>query len=277
MFVWSVAPTYTSIASKKSLSFDSLGFNAWRNALSLIMLVPIALFAGFPHGVPLTNPIFQMYMVMGSVMGGVLGDTLLVYSISRAGAALAVPISYLYVVWVALIGYVVGRGGAEALLASFIAALGIWVVYYAPSTTRDPLGLSAALGSSLSWTIGLYSLDRAADKLMGIDPLYASVSMALLRSCYSLLALAYHGLKWYRGFREVVWETVAASISGYVIGYFALSAALVWLEAWLVGVILAGIPVVTAFLSKAMAGEAVSRRMFLGTILISVAIALAFR
>ncbi len=272
---WGLAPAFISRAVLTcGRRFSSLGFNGWRNLLTLPVLAPVAVVLGFPRGVPLDSPWFHFYVAAGSLAGSVLGDVLLTYSIAVSGASRAVPVAYLYVVWSALLDYLTepGSGKTAVLAASLLAAVGVWVAYGGGASVRK--GLLAALGSSVAWTAGLYGFDAAASMVRG-GALVSAASIALVRAFYASIVLLPYTVRWRECVARVADDLAAATLIGYVLGYFALSAAVTLLPLGVSAVTLAGVPVAALLASRLLAHEWVKARTVVGAALVALAIALS--
>ncbi len=270
VLMWSIAPALASRASaKRGESFDSKSFNAWRVFFSLLATSPLAFLYGFPFNVPWLDIVFEVGVIIGGVLSTVLGDTLFVYTVSRLGASLAIPLAYLFVIWSALVDYQLGRTSIHVLLAAFIAIAGIWLSF-SGSGKRDKKGFAAGLATSLIWAASIYGYDYALAVLQentALDPLAASIVIGEVRSIYSLLVMIpFLSLTKVRG---VVGEALLSSLAGYVIGAYAFIASLAFLAPSIVSIGLALTPLVTQFAANRVAAETLNLRLVGGAALVT--------
>ncbi len=272
--MWSLAPSLASRAAVKAgRKFDSRVFNAWRVVVAATATLPFALYYGFPFHVPWSDPVFEAGVIVGGVLSTVVGDTLFVYSVSRIGASLAIPVAYLFLIWSALIDYATGRVGWIVLVSSGLGLAGIWLAF-SGSRGRDWAGLVAALATSLIWAASLYGYDYAVEAATraGLDVVGGSILIGEVRAIYSLVLMTpYLRLNPIRG---VVWETVLSSMTGYVVGALAFIASLAFLAPSIVSIGLALTPMATQAAATLLAGEKLEPRVVLGAGLVSASIAI---
>ncbi len=272
---WSIAPSLVSRLSSRDPTLDPLSFNAWRMLFALLILLPLSLPYGFPLNVPWLDPIFELGIIVGGVLSTVTGDTAFVYAVSRIGASVAVPVSYLFVVWSALVDVILGFAPITVVLASILSITGVWLVEKG-SRQRDVKGLLAALIASIVWTAGNYGYKAAvtiASSMQG-GTLGGSIIVATVRAIYTIIVLAPVYRKW--DVKRGLLETVGASLAGYVIGALAYIAALNLLPVSLVSIGLSLNPVIIQAMAAVIASERVNRRMVTGASLVSAGIALAY-
>lgn len=273
VLMWSLAPSYVSKASRR-IDVDAATFNAWRILFASLITLPLALYYGFPWRIPWLNPWFELGVFIGGVLSTVVGDTLFVYSVSKMGASIAIPLAYLFVIWSALIDYFMGYEGWIVLPAAFIAVAGIWASY-AGFFRSEAKGLLATIAASIIWAASLYGYDYAMGVLVasGMPPLASSIVIAELRALYSVAAFTPYLARLSR-IRLVIGEVLASSITGYVLGSITFIAALGFLAPSIVSLGLALTPMTTQFVSRLVAGEEYSRRAILGSILVGFSISI---
>ncbi len=268
---WSLAPVIVSRAAARE-RLDPLAFNGWRMLVAAAATLPLAvLLEGFPWRVPWLDPWFQLGVWLGGVAGSIFGDSLFVYSVSLVGAGVAMPVSYLFVLWTALADYAAGRAGPLVLAAAVLAVSGVALVSTGGGG-RDAVGrvrlrgVAAAVGASLIWAGSMYAYQAALERA-------GPLSVAEARAAFMAAVLAPWMLRW-RGWRRVLPELVSSSMLGYVVGSIAFLYALALMPASVVGVGLAGSPVLSQLLSPRLAGERLTPRLLAGGLLVAAAVAL---
>jgi len=266
---WSLAPSIVSRASLHA-SIDPLAFNGWRMLIAALVTLPLAVvFEGFPFNVPWLNMMFEIGVWFGGVFSSIVGDGFFVYSVSRLGASIAMPVSYLFIMWTGIIDYVRGYAGSEVLAASLIAFIGAALVSSSSGGRgrSEPLGVLAAVAASLIWAGSMYAYKLALA--------YAGfLSVAEARALYMVVVLAPLMAKWRGQLLLVAGDVVASALLGYVTGAIAFLKALEILDASLVAIGLAVTPVATQALSYKMADEKLTPRLLTGTVLIAIAVVL---
>ena len=268
---WSLAPVFISRASSRK-RLDPVVFNAARMLFAMLILVPLAYLAeGFPYKSPWLSPEFEAGVWIGGVFSTVVGDTLFVYSVSVVGASIALPVSYLFIIWSALYDYLTGSIGSRVLVAAGLAFLGVWLVAR-DSTSKDKRpgivlrALLAAIGTSLVWAVSMYAYKLA----MSVSGEY---SVAAARSIATVLILLPYVVR-IRELRGVLLDTFLSSFFGYFFGTITFLVALGLLPASIVGIGIALTPFVTQLLSIPLAREKPGLATIIGGLLLGVAIAL---
>ena len=272
---WSLAPSVISRASLRA-PIDPLGFNGWRMLVAALFTLPLAVvLEGFPWRVPWLDPVFEAGVWLGGVVASVVGDGLFVFSVSRVGASVALPAAYLFVVWTGLVDYLLGRiGGVAALgvmVGGLLALAGIVVVSLSGGGrgVRDPVGVGAAVATSLVWGGSMYAYQAALSRA-------GPLSVAEARAVFMVAVLVPWMLRWGRRWLRVVWaETLASGFLGYFLGAVAFLEALRLMPASVVAVGLAATPVLTQLASGRVAGEEVNQRLLAGGLLVAAGIAAA--
>lgn len=271
---WSLAPVFISRAAQRKKPMSPLVFNAVRMLFAMTILVPIAcLLEDFPRDTPWLNPRFELGVWIGGVFSTVVGDTLFVYSVSVVGASIALPISYLFVIWSTLYDYIRGLVGSEVLVAAGLAFIGVWLVSHSAHDDRRqrqprPLmvAIAAAIGTSIVWTISMYAYKAA----MSVSGEY---SIAAARSIATVLVLLPYVLR-VKELKGVLTDAFISSFFGYFFGTVTFLVALGLLPASIVGIGIALTPFITQLLSIPLAHENVEVETVIGGIILSVAIAL---
>jgi len=251
-----------------------LVFNAARMLFAMIILVPMAyLLEGFPLDTPWFSLRFELGVWIGGVFSTVIGDTLFVYSVSVVGASIALPISYLFVIWSALYDYLRGVVGGKVLVAAGLAFIGVWLVSRsARNDAKDEqaknatLPIMAAIGTSLVWAVSMYAYKAA----MSVSGEY---SVAAARSVATVAILLPYVLR-VKELEGVLIDTFISSFFGYFFGTVTFLVALGLLPASIVGVGIALTPFVTQLLSIPLAREKVGAETIIGGIVLAIAIAL---
>ena len=271
---WSLAPVFVSRAARRKGNMSPLVFNAARMLFAMIILVPMAyLLEGFPLDTPWFSLRFELGVWIGGVFSTVIGDTLFVYSVSVVGASIALPISYLFVIWSALYDYLRGVVGGKVLVAAGLAFIGVWLVSRsARNDAKDEqaenaaLPIMAAIGTSLVWAVSMYAYKAA----MSVSGEY---SVAAARSVATVAILLPYVLR-VKELEGVLIDTFISSFFGYFFGTVTFLVALGLLPASIVGVGIALTPFVTQLLSIPLAREKVGAETIIGGIVLAIAIAL---
>ncbi|ABM80408.1 DMT family transporter [Hyperthermus butylicus] len=270
---WALAPAVISRASSKT-SIDPWAFNGWRMLVALAATAPLAwLWEGFPYTTPWLDLVFQLGVIVGGVVSTLAGDSLYVYSISRVGASVAMPVSYLFVIWTALYDYASGAIGPLALAAAALALTGVWLIATSRGGRADVaererlLAVLAALIASFVWTVSMYAYDAALKRA-------GYLTVASVRAAYSVAVLAPVMARWSAA-RLVAGEIVVAGLLGYVTGGIAFLYALTLLPVSIVSIGIALTPVLTQLLSSILASEKLTTRLIAGGLLVLTGLVLA--
>lgn len=270
---WSLAPAIVSRASLKVEQVNPWAFNGWRMLIAALATIPLAyVYEGFPLTTPWLDPVFELGVWLGGVFATILGDGLFVYSVSRIGAGIAMPISYLFVIWTSLYDYFRGMAGENVLLAAALALAGIWLVSTSsggrPSPPRYRLSaIAAAIATSFIWGASMYAYQAALEKA-------GYLSVASARAIFTVLVLLYPILTW-RDASRVAVEIAASSLLGYVVGALAFLVALSLMPASIVAIGLALSPITTQLIVAPIAKERIEQRLLVGGALITAALILA--
>lgn len=271
---WSLAPAIVSRASLKVRHIDPWAFNGWRMLVAALATIPLAYaYEGFPLTTPWLDLVFELGVWLGGVLGTILGDGLFVYSVSRIGASIAMPISYLFVIWTSLYDYIRGEAGVSVLFAAALALVGIWTVSTSrggrpalPHRNRLP-AIAAAIATSLIWGASMYAYQAALDRA-------GYLSVASARAVFTVLVLLRPILLW-KDARYIAVEIVTSSLLGYVVGALAFLVALSLMPASIVAIGLALSPITTQLVVAPVAKEHIEPRLLLGGALITIALILA--
>ncbi|BES82476.1 DMT family transporter [Pyrodictium abyssi] len=271
---WSLAPAIVSRASLKVERVNPWAFNGWRMLIAALATIPLAyVYEGFPLTTPWLDPVFELGVWLGGVFATILGDGLFVYSVSRIGAGITMPISYLFVIWTSLYDYFRGMAGENVLLAAALALAGIWIVSTSsggrpsPSRRYRLSAIAAAIATSFIWGASMYAYQAALEKA-------GYLSVASARAIFTVLVLLYPILTW-RDASRVAVEIAASSLLGYVVGALAFLVALSLMPASIVAIGLALSPITTQLIVAPIAKERIEQRLLVGGALITAALILA--
>jgi DME family drug/metabolite transporter len=267
---WTIAPTIVSRASLEE-KIDALAFNGWRMLVALLATFPLAvLVEGFPHSTPWLNAEFQTGVWVGGVVGSIVGDSLFIYSVTRVGASVALPASYLFILWTSLYDYYAGIAGSRVLIGAILAILGVIVVARSGGGRRggDIHGIIAAVLASLVWATSMYAYQLALAKA-------GYLSVAEVRAMFMTIVLLPVMLRWVEGLKKLVTEVIVTGMLGYVIGALAFLKALELMPASTVAIGLALTPVLTQATASLYASEKLTPKLLLGGGLVSLGIGVA--
>lgn len=204
---------------------DAITLNAMQYGFAAVFFVTIALLAGRAADV-LVSPIGSLaWVVGGSMIGMIAGDTLYVHSLARCGVARAFPITSSLYMFFAYLGAVLLLGepvGWSAALGGVIIAGGISLITLASAQhgtdvaastylgTREWLGL---IGTSFFWSIATMMLRVG---MLNLDAVPANTVRLPVVALVLLVASVAHQ----RGprFAQYGWRPVAATAGSASIG-----------------------------------------------------------
>ncbi|ADI31241.1 DMT family transporter [Staphylothermus hellenicus] len=262
--IWSLSP---GLISRYGKGTDATTLNMLRGlhavfVLFLIFHLTINERWFVPEG------IFIVYI--SAFFGPLLGDTLYIYSIKHIGGGNAVSISYTYIFFAQLYSYLLygEQLRIQLILGSFIAIIGVYLVYSGQKNDIKITGFIAALGAALSWGMGA-TLSKLA--LNYGDP----VTIALLRNLsttISLLPITYNSAKKVFLDKEIQITAFITGGIGFGVGMTLFLTAIntIGVSATVLATSLT--PVLGRILAKFIAGEKPSPKTYLGTIITSTGI-----
>lgn len=200
----------------------------------------------------------------------VLGDSLYFYAIHKVGGSVAAPLAYTYVVMAQYFAYVLGEEVTYWLVASsLLVVLGVGLLSRGGEVRLSPLGLAAAIGAALLWSLGITAIKLAT--LGGVHP----VAVAYLRALSAAAVLgAYLAVR--RKIRLVKSVKFAfASVLDLGVGsaLFAFSIDRVGLA--VATILVAVSPLVAQTYAKASGTESLTVLQIAGGVVIFLAVALA--
>ncbi len=272
---WSLTPGVISRAAAKT-RVNPLAFNGWRMLVAALATFPFALLLeGFPYTTPWLDPVFEAGVWLGGVAASIFGDGLFVYSVSVVGASIALPVSYLFLVWTGLYDYSRGVAGPGVLLGAALALGGIAAIASSEPAREAPVSrgekakaLLAALATSFIWGGSMYAYQAALSRA-------GFLSVAEARALFMVAVLLPLMTRW-REWRLVATEIAVSGLLGYVIGAAAFLETLKLMPASAVAVGIAATPVLTQASSSRLAGEKLGSRLLLGGLLVAAGFAIAY-
>lgn len=223
------------------------------------------------------NTVIVVYIGISSLLVLAVGDTLYFIGLRSAGVATTVPIAYSYSIFVAIISTVFLRESLTApiLLGTVAVVLGVWLVASragndAKKQKIQKLGVLAALGTSLCWACGLTLFKVVLGKT---DPFVLSfVRMLFLLPTLGLFTLLSSGTR--SSFRNITRSSIFTVFLGGLIAlgvgdtflYIGLEIA----KASVVAPLSSTTPLFAAFIAILFLNERVSKRVVVGTLLVTV-------
>jgi DME family drug/metabolite transporter len=142
--IWALTPIYYRVYLGK---FDLLTLNFVRTTVGAAALLFPAIFFGF-------NQTLFLAMVSGVVTLAV-GDSLFLVAIREAGASIAAPVVYTYVLLIQLTASFVGESVPFInIISALLIILGILLLSRGGGGKPKFRGIAVALGASLVWTVG---------------------------------------------------------------------------------------------------------------------------
>ncbi|ABN69804.1 protein of unknown function DUF6, transmembrane [Staphylothermus marinus F1] len=262
--IWSLSP---GLISRYGKGVDAITLNMLRSLHAVFVLFFIFLLTindrwFVPEGI--------LIVYISAFFGPLLGDTLYIHSIKHIGGGNAVSISYTYIFFAQLYSYLLygEQLRIQLILGSFIAIIGVYLVYSGQRNDIKIIGFLAALGAALSWGMGA-TLSKLA--LNYGDP----VTIALLRNLsttISLLPITYNSVKKVFLDKEVQITAFITGGIGFGIGMTLFLTAIntIGVSATVLATSLT--PVLGRILAKYIAGEKPSPKTYLGTIITSTGI-----
>jgi len=200
----------------------------------------------------------------------VVGDTLYFYAIHKVGGSVAAPIAYTYVVITQYFAYLLGESVTAWLAASSIlVVVGVALLTKGGPKALDPLGLAAAAGAALTWSLGITAIKLAT--VGGVHP--AAVAYIRALSAAALLGIYLAATKRLAVVKSKKFAAASALDLGAGSALFAFSIDYVGLAA--ATVIVATSPLVAQTYAKATGTEPLTPRQALGGVAIFIAVATA--
>lgn len=265
-FIWAVSPIYYR---GFLADFDALSFNFFRTSTgALVLLVPAIYYWGLP-GIG--------FAALSGVTALACGDTLFLLSIREAGASVAAPVVYTYVLMVQVVGAAFGQAIPYTnFAASLMVVAGVYVLSKGGGGNPRGKGIAFALAAALFWTVGqgFVQLSTSAGGSVVEVTFMRDASAAAALGLAFLLARGRrritHGLG-LRGYGVMAAVTVSDLVAGSALFVYSVSTLGVALT-----VILTSLsPALTQTLARALGKESPSGRDLAGGALIVAALILA--
>lgn len=142
--IWALSPIYYRVYLGK---FDLLTLNFIRTTVGAVgLLIPAVLF-GFNQSL--------FFAVLSGVVTLAVGDSLFLIAIREAGASIAAPVTYTYVLLIQLTASSLGESVPFTnVISAFLIILGIFLLSRGGQGRARFKGILIALGASLVWTVG---------------------------------------------------------------------------------------------------------------------------
>ena len=243
-------------------SAGAVGVNFSRLFYVSVLMWPVLLGVGEAGG------------VWAAVLSGVLtllaGDSLYFYAIHKVGGSVAAPVVYSYVVIAQYFALLLGERVTPLLFASSaLVVLGVALLARGGEVRMSPVGLAAAFGAALLWSLGMTAVKLAS--IQGVPP----AAIAYIRALSACVPLGAYLAA--RGRLRIVKSPAfaAASILDLGIGsaLFAFSVERVGLA--LATILVSVSPLITQLYARATGIEQITPRQTLGAVAIFVAVAIA--
>ncbi|MEM4792537.1 MAG: DMT family transporter [Pyrobaculum sp.] len=206
---------------------------------------------------------------LSGVVTLLLGDSLYFYAIHKVGGSVAAPVVYTYVIIAQYFALLLGERVTPLLfLSSALVVLGVALLARGGEERMSPVGLAAAFGATLLWSLGMTAVKLAS--LQGVPP----AAIAYIRALSACVPLGVYLAA--RGRLRVVKSPAfaAASILDLGVGstLFAFSVEKVGLA--ITTILVSMSPLVTQLYAKASGIEQITPRQALGAVAIFIAIAI---
>jgi len=118
------------------------------------------------------------------------GDTLFLFAVRRAGASVAAPLAYAYVVVSQHLAAAFGeRTPLQLLASSLLLVAGVALLARGGGSRRDAAGVAAALCASLLWALGMAAFKLAALEMsspLAVAHVRALAACAALGACMAV-------------------------------------------------------------------------------------------
>lgn len=238
--------------------------NLKRVSLAMLLSLPIMAFKWDTNG--------AAYSILSGVLGLGIGDSLYLYAILRAGASVAAPVAYTYVLLsqfaASLIGEAVGPG---LMLSAVLAFLGISSISLNErKEVSSPRGVAAAFLAGVSWMMSSIFIKKAS---VGEGAsVYAIAFFRLLGATFFLGTVSLlHFRKTGRvasSFKQGALPLAFVSFTDMFIGatLFALGISVLGVSRTVIFISLS--PVITVILARIFRLEQINRYKAIGTLLI---------
>ncbi len=142
--IWAMSPIYYRVYLGK---FDLLTLNFIRTTVGAAGLLIPALLFGFNQSL--------LFAVVSGVVTLAVGDSLFLVAIREAGASIATPVVYTYVLLIQLTASLVGESiPFTNIISALLICLGIFLLSRGGQGKPRIRGIMVALGASLVWTVG---------------------------------------------------------------------------------------------------------------------------
>lgn len=181
---WTVSSLLYKIGTQNASALDANTARALPTIGVLLLLT--VLLRGVNFSSDLTPSIVTIALLSG-VIGLAVGDTIYIFSIDRAGVARAVPVSAIYSLLTAIIGFAFFQVQFTryVLLGTTAVVLGLWLLTFQGKNTGGAskqlrIGILAALAAACVWSLSINLMNEA---LRQGDP----VEVNLLRSSALIL------------------------------------------------------------------------------------------
>jgi len=264
--IWAFSPIYYRGFLEK---FDVVSFNLLRTAAATAVLAVPALYFWNTAGLGLA--------VVSGVVTLTCGDSLFFLSIREAGASVAAPVVYVYVLMIQIVGVALGQLVPYTnLMAAFMVLAGVYGLSRGGDGKPRGKGIALATSAAVFWTIGQELIQASTDA----GGNFLAVTFA--RNAAAALAL---GLVFLATRRRRMWPSgLGVQSYGFILffmlGDLVLGSVLFVYSISTVGVALTVIltslsPLLTQVFSRALGKESPSLLDFAGGILIVGALVLA--
>jgi len=280
-FSWALA----AVLYRKALAgfSDPWITNGLRAAPTFLFLLLLAVFVGKIDDFyfSLTNIHDLTIIFVATVIAIVVGDTFYMIALRNVGVSIGYPISFMYPVFVAfLASFILEEVITLILIVSlFLASAGVWLVSYKAPEQKTPLGkrelivgVFSAMGATGCWSIAII-IFRISVKTA--DPLAVNALkiLFLLIIFLPLLVVKFNDIKVKVG-RRTFFVLSLGGILGIGVGDWFLYISLAEIGAARATALTTSAPLLSLLLAILVLKEKVSKRQFLGTILIIIGVIL---
>ncbi|MGC9121560.1 MAG: DMT family transporter, partial [Thermogladius sp.] len=273
--VWSLNP---AVISRYGRSLKPLTFTGLR---ALIAVAPLLALIPFRPVALNATPYGWLVIALSALLGPGLGDSLYTLSIKSVGGSLAVTVSYTYIYFTQLFSLTMAGEtvSLKTALGGVLAFTGIAVATIGSNNSRGQgklaTGILAGLGAGVLWGLATTLVKISLRFLPDV------VSLTVVRLVLIALFLTPAGYVlegWYdrRSFRDVIKAGLVTGILGWTFGMYLFIYSINTVGASLTAIATAFTPVLSQFTTRLVSRERVALNHVLGSIAVSLGVALNY-
>lgn len=271
-FIWAT----TSLAIKaQAAQTNPLSFNAFRMFVATIFTFALLPFFGGLPAITQTPSGAILVLATSSVIGIAVGDGLYFWSMTKIGAARALPISGTYPLftWAIAVPLLGEPITPEALIGTVLVVAGVYLL--SPSNGADVhvdarmerWGMLAAIGGALLWAVATTMLKIGVQQSPGVIVVNA-IRLPVAAITSAVVAQGYGGWRVWEGYtRQNLPRLVALAMYSTGIGMIVWTLAVDYAGAARAALLNTAAPLIGVPLSVIFLRERVTRQVVMGTLL----------